>query len=175
MVGSIRTDYLLAIPLGFTSIDEAMCAFITLHEAFEPHARWTPLLRLAIISCEPKNLHRFERDLTKSLRPYLSMGIRVKSWGVCVGNVQRASLWSRHSAPSTTLSTMAAGEDVTRIQRILSGRKFAAVKIALLEPSVDFPAHHSLSQVEWDSIQEADARDVTFGKTTAHECLLIPE
>jgi hypothetical protein len=70
---------------------------------------------------------------------------------------------------------MAGGEDVTRIQRILSGRKFAAVKIALLEPSVDFPAHHRLSSTEWNSIQEADARDETFGETVAHECLLIPE
>lgn len=175
MAGSIRTEYLLAIPLGFTSIDEAMCAFVTSHEAFEPHTRWTPLLKLARISCAPKNLHRFERDLTKSLRPYLSMGVRVRSWGVCVGNVQRASLWSRHRTPSTTLSTMAASEDVIRIQRILSGRKFAAVDIALLEPSVDFPAHHRLSLEAWNSIQEADARDETFGDTTAvHECLLIP-
>ncbi|CAL8461424.1 g955 [Coccomyxa elongata] len=77
MVSSVRTDYILAIPLGFTSIDEAM--------------------------------------------------------------------------------------------------KFAAVKIALLEPSVDFPAHHRLSSTEWNSIQEADARDETFGETVAHECLLIPE
>ena len=174
MISSLRTDYLLAIPLGFTSIDETMCAFVDSHRAFEPHARWTPLLRLARISCAPENLQRFERDLTKLLRPYLRLGIRVRGWGVCVGNVQRASLWSRHSAPSTTLSTMAAGEDITRIQRILSGRKFAAVKIVLLEPSVDFPAHHRLSSTEWNSVRESDARDETFGETTAHECLLIP-
>ena len=174
MISSTRTEYLLAIPLGFTNIDEAICAFVGSHEAFESHAGWTPLLRLARISCKPENLQKFERDLTKSLRPYLSTGICVKSWGVRVGNVQRASLWSRRTAPSTTLSTMAVGEDVTRIQRILSGRKFAAVKIVLLEPSVEFPAHHRLNSTEWDSIQEADARDETFGETIAHECLLIP-
>ena len=174
-MSSIPNTYFLVIPLGFTDIDASMCAFVDSHEGFEPHTRWTPLLRLACIKCDPGNLQRFWTDLSKSLQPFLSMGVEVRGWGVCVGDLHRASLWSRHDAPSRTLSTMVVAEDIIRIQRILSGRKFAAVTIALPAPSIEFPAHRRLSAAAWDSIQEADARDECFGQHVAHECVLIPE
>jgi hypothetical protein len=171
----VQNTYLLVIPLGFTDIDASMCAFVDSHEGFEPHTRWTPLLRLASIKCDPKNLQRFWRDLSKSLQPFLRKGVEVRGWGVCVGDMHRASLWSRHDAPSNTLSTMVVAEDIIRIQRILSGRKFAAVTIVPSAPSIEFPAHRRLTAAAWDSIQEADARDECFGQHVANECVLIPE
>ena len=174
MSPSLKT-YLLVVPLDFTDIDALMCAFVESHEGFEPHTRWTPLLRLAYVECDPGNLRKFWRDLSKSLQPFLNMGVKVRGWGVCVGDMHRASLWSRHDAPSRMLSTMAWGEDIIRMQRILSGRKFAGVRIKLSAPSIEFPAHHQLTAAAWDSIQEADARDECFGQHVAHECVLIPQ